>query len=86
MGYKPVSEEELQSLAVQAPSQINRIVIGGENIASLSEFYRRGFGMTLAKETSGKTVLTDGATDLAVGRVRLVVGRRLSLPRLPPCR
>lgn len=68
MGYKPVSEGELQSLSVQAPSQINRIVIGGENIASLSEFYRRGFGMTLAKETPGKTVLTDGATDLELVR------------------
>lgn len=64
VGYKPVSEGELQSLDVQVPSQINRIVIGGENIASLSEFYQRAFDMKLAKQTSEKSLLTDGATEL----------------------
>ena len=64
VGYKPVSEDELQSLAVQAPSQINRIVIGAAHIASLSEFYQRGFGMKLARQTSARTLLTDGAIEL----------------------
>ncbi len=83
VGYKPVSEDELQSLAVQAPSQINRIVIGGANIASLSEFYQRGFGMKLAQQTSEKSLLTDGAIELPVDGVRFGIGHGVSMPRLP---
>jgi catechol-2,3-dioxygenase len=64
MGYKPVSEDELQSMAVQTPCQIKRIVIGAENIAPLAEFYQRGFGMKVAQQTAGESLLTDGATEL----------------------
>lgn len=63
-GYKPVSADELQSVAVQAPSEINRIVIGCDNLAALAEFYQRGFGMKIARESPGKTLLTDGGTEL----------------------
>jgi len=63
-GYKPVTAKDLHAIDVEAPSEINRIVIGSDNPAALSQFYQNVFGMTVAHETPGKIALTDGRTEL----------------------